>query len=53
MNKKNSDKLLSPKVKKVVDSFTDKDSFKTDPNGSWTGRPEDEKEKPIQDADDL
>jgi len=28
-------------------------SAKTDPNGSWTGVPEDEYEKPIQDADDL
>lgn len=25
----------------------------TDPNGSYTGRPVDPKEKPIQDADDL
>ncbi len=25
----------------------------TDPNGSYTGRPKDPYEKPIQDADDL
>ncbi len=25
----------------------------TDPNGSYTGRPEDPEEKPVQDADDL
>lgn len=25
----------------------------TDPNGSYTGRPEHPKEKPVQDADDL
>ena len=25
----------------------------TDPNGSYTGRPEDPSEKPVQDADDL
>ena len=25
----------------------------TDPQGSWTGRPEDETELPVQDADDL
>ena len=25
----------------------------TDPNGSYTGRPLDPKEKPVQDADDL
>lgn len=26
---------------------------KTDPNGSYTGRPEQAKETPVQDADDL
>ena len=25
----------------------------TDPQGSWTGKPEDEHELPVQDADDL
>ncbi len=25
----------------------------SDPNGSYTGRPADENEKPVQDADDL
>ena len=25
----------------------------TDPNGSYTGKPMDEEEKPVQDADDL
>ena len=25
----------------------------TDPNGSYTGRPEDQREIPVQDADDL
>ena len=25
----------------------------TDPQGSWTGLPEDENEVPVQDADDL
>jgi hypothetical protein len=27
--------------------------YNTDPNGSYTGRPEDENETPVQDADDL
>ena len=53
LKKKRNDTLLSPKVKKVVKSFVDNDSFSVDPNGSWTGHPADEKEKPIQDADDL
>lgn len=30
-----------------------KDKIVTDPNGSYTGRPLDRDEKPIQDADDL
>ncbi len=27
--------------------------IQTDPQGSYTGRPEDEMETPVQDADDL
>ena len=30
-----------------------KDRIITDPNGSYTGRPKDVDEKPVQDADDL
>ena len=30
-----------------------KDKIQTDPNGSYTGRPLDPNEKPIQDADDI
>ena len=30
-----------------------KDKIISDPNGSYTGRPLDRNEKPIQDADDL
>ena len=30
-----------------------KQKIMTDPNGSYTGRPVDPTEKPIQDADDL
>ncbi len=30
-----------------------KDRIITDPNGSYTGRPEDVNEMPVQDADDL
>ena len=28
-------------------------AIRTDPNGSYTGRPDDRAEKPVQDADDL
>ena len=27
--------------------------IETDPNGSYTGKPKDPNEKPVQDADDL
>jgi len=30
-----------------------KEKIVTDPNGSYTGRPADPKDKPVQDADDL
>lgn len=53
MKNKKSDKELSQKAKDAVDAYVSPESFKTDPNGSWTGRPEDKTEKPIQDADDL
>ncbi len=33
--------------------LTDPTPIATDPNGSYTGRPADPDEKPIQDADDL
>lgn len=32
--------------------FIDK-KIDTDPQGSYTGRPKDKNEKPVQDADDL
>ena len=48
-----SNKKLSKKVDSVVKSFVDEQSFKTDPNGSYTGRPADKDEKPVQDVDDL
>lgn len=47
------DKKMTDKIKEIVDNYTDSNSFKIDPNGSWTGVCEDKKEKPIQDADDL
>lgn len=53
MSKEKSKKRMSQKVEEVVNSFVDEHSFKLDPNGSWTGRPVDKEDKPIQDADDL
>lgn len=36
----------------AVKAYLSDQSFKSDPSGSYTGRPKDEK-KPEQDADDL
>lgn len=37
----------------VVDTIVHQPASDTDPQGSWTGRPEDLDEAPVQDADDL
>ncbi len=39
-------------MKKEQGTFQDR-KIVSDPNGSYTGRPQDKTEKPIQDADDL
>ena len=36
----------------VPEIFAQQPSF-TDPQGSWTGKPTDELDEPVQDADDL
>ncbi|MGN0624652.1 MAG: hypothetical protein ACI4I8_00125 [Oscillospiraceae bacterium] len=46
-------KDIQNKVKEVTGAFVDSVSFKTDPQGSYTGKPEEADEKPIQDVDDL
>ncbi len=39
-------------VDELVDALSE-GSAQYDPNGSWTGVPQDANEKPVQDADDL
>ena len=46
-------KDIRNKVKELTGAFVDSVSFKTDPQGSYTGKPEKTDEKPIQDVDDL
>ena len=41
------------RVKKKMWEMTDIPTSETDPNGSYTGKPADKYEKPVQDADDL
>ncbi|MEG0691879.1 MAG: hypothetical protein RR444_02230 [Oscillospiraceae bacterium] len=37
----------------VVNAIVNQPPSKSDPNGSYTGKPLNEYEKPVQDADDL
>ena len=48
--KKSNSRTPAP-TKKALDVFGE--WSKTDVNGSYTGRPKDKREKPVQDADDL
>lgn len=41
------------KAMDVTRSFINQDSLNSDPYGSWTGKPENRGEKPVQDVDDL
>ena len=41
------------KAMEVVEAYCTKKAKKTDPQGSWTGQPENKNEVPVQDADDL
>lgn len=50
MEKKDKKKKLSDEV---IMEYTNMESPKFDPNGSWTGIAVDKFEQPIQDADDL
>lgn len=56
MNNKRADK--SNRHKNTAENRAENGTFsmkaaKTDPQGSWTGVPENAEEKPVQDADDL
>ena len=48
--KKTTQRVPSP-TQKALDVFTPPSN--TDVNGSYTGKPKNEKEMPVQDADDL
>lgn len=48
--KKGVERIPAP-TKKAIDLFPE--PSKTDVNGSYTGRPKNKREMPVQDADDL
>lgn len=50
VQKKNN---INNKAQAVVRAYLSSDMQKTDPLGSYTGKPVDKYEKPVQDADDL
>ena len=52
--RKANDKKLSEKHSLKQEIVLKKENrINTDPNGSWTGVPDDPYEKPVQDVDDL
>ena len=46
-------KKASKAAKELVREYVSEKNEHTDPNGSWTGCPENRFEVPVQDADDL
>lgn len=46
-------KIEFEKVEQIIEAYEHHDGMLTNPNGSYTGRPENPNEKPEQDADDL
>lgn len=51
MSTKKSVRRVPAPTKRALDLFTD--PSKTDVNGSYTGKPKNKNEVPVQDADDL
>ena len=45
-------KKISKKTQEVIDTLKNVGN-KSDPNGSYTGRPDNKDEKPVQDQDDM
>ena len=53
MKSQNAKKKKNGSAWEVVDAYVSKKQQKTDPQGSWTGKPRDKDEIPVQDVDDL
>ncbi len=51
--KKKKNQIPTDKALEAVRAYCDESSLQTDPNGSYTGVCAEEREKPVQDADDL
>jgi len=46
-------KNSAAKINSVEEAFVNRAALQSDPLGSYTGRPQNKYEKPVQDADDL
>lgn len=46
-------KEIKEKAEAVAKAYLSSEMLQTDPQGSYTGKPLDKYEKPVQDADDL
>ncbi len=53
MKKEKKENRNNSTAQQVADSFTNKESKKADPMGSYTGNAKDRNSVPTQDADDL
>ena len=51
MQTKNADKRVPSPTKRALGVYVEPSN--TDVNGSYTGKPKNKNEKPVQDADDL
>ena len=52
-NSKGKESKAQRKAQQVVDAYVGVSQLKADPMGSWTGKPQNANEVPVQDADDL
>lgn len=53
MKNRQKENPIDPKTQSVIDAFCTNAQKATDPLGSYTGVPEDERDVPVQDVDDL
>ncbi len=53
MEKQEKPIKIDPKTQSVIDAFVTETQKKVDPQGSYTGKPRDKHEVPVQDVDDL
>lgn len=44
---------IEQRANAVAKAYLSSEMLKTDPQGSYTGKPENKYDKPVQDADDL